>query len=41
VTYSIQRFRSRFPGKNLDTIELGKAAGQPTPYRTVRITRSP
>jgi len=41
VTYSIQRFRSRFPGKKLDAIELGKAAGQPTPYRTVRITRSP
>jgi hypothetical protein len=41
VSYSIQRFRTMFPGKALDTIELGKAAGEPTPYQTVRITRSP
>lgn len=41
VTYSINRFRTRFPGTPLETIELGKTAGQPTPYRRVKVTRAP
>lgn len=40
VRYSINRFRTRFPGTPLETIELGKTAGQPTPYSRVAITRT-
>jgi hypothetical protein len=40
VAYSIQRFRTLFPAAPLDTIELGKNAGQATPYQQVRITRT-
>jgi hypothetical protein len=40
VRYSIERFRATFPGTSLDTIELGKTAGEPTPYQMVHITRS-
>lgn len=40
VKYSINRFRTRFPGTALETIELGKTAGQPTRYTQVTITRT-
>jgi hypothetical protein len=39
VRYSIHRFRTTFPGTLLDTIELGKTAGERTPYQMVRVTR--
>ncbi|MGK7867206.1 hypothetical protein [Falsiroseomonas sp. E2-1-a20] len=39
VAYSINRFRGRFSGKRLETIELGKQAGQPTAYSGITVTR--
>lgn len=41
VAYSINRFRERFPDTPLETIELGKKAGQPTPYQHVRVKIGP
>lgn len=41
LAYSIDRFRAIVPHAALDTIELGKTAGQRTPYQTVHVTRTP